>query len=59
MDGEASDGVGGDSTAVELRRKVREMEQRCQAERRQLEMAQRDRESMRGELLQAQEQVTG
>ena len=53
------DGVGGDSTAVELRRKVREMEQRCQAERRQLEMAQRDRESMRGELLQAQEQVTG
>ena len=52
------DSVDGDSAVVvELRRKVKEMEQRCQAERRQSEMAQRDRESMRGELLQAQQQV--
>ena len=58
MDSVDGESMGGDSAVVvELRRKVREMEQRCQAERRQSEMAQRDRESMRGELLQAQQQV--
>ena len=57
VDGETSEGVQGDSAVMELRRKVRELEQRCQAERRQSELVQRDRESMRRELLQAQEQV--
>ena len=55
--GEAGEGVQIDSTEVELRRRVRGLEQRCQAERRQTELAERDRESMKRELLQAQEQV--
>ena len=58
VDGEAGDGVPGDSAVVELRKRVREVEQRCQAERRQTELAQRERESMKRELLQAQEQVS-
>ena len=57
VDGEAGEGVQGDGAVMELRRRVRELEQRCQAERRQSELVQRDRESMRRELLQAQEQV--
>lgn len=54
---EAGEGVQGDSAVVKLRRRVRGLEQRCQAERRQTELAERERENMKRELLQAQEQV--
>ena len=57
-DGVDGEGVWGDTAVVEQRtRKVRELEQRCEAERRQTELAQRDRESVKRELVQAQEQV--
>ena len=58
VDGGAGEGVWGDRAVMEQRRgKVRELEQRCEAERRQTALAQRDREGMKRELLKAQEQV--
>ena len=55
---EAGENVQGDGAAMqELRRRVRGLEERCEAERRQTELAQRERERMKEELLQAQEQV--
>ena len=55
VDGEAKQG---ENAVMELRRRVRGLEQRSEAERRQTELAERERERMKGELLQAQEQVS-
>ena len=54
-----SDGGGEDGGIIgELRRRVRELEQRCDVERRQAELATREKATVKGRLDQLQEQVT-
>lgn len=54
----ASDGGGEDVGIIaELRRRVRELEQRCDAEKRQTELATREKVAVKGQLDQLQEQV--
>lgn len=57
VDGDMRESVQSDSVVVELRRKVRECEQRCEAERKQTELVRRERDTVKGQLLQAQKQV--
>ena len=57
VDGEGDEGSDDVRIAVELRRRVRDLEQRCDAERRQAELAQREKDKLSQQLVQFQEQV--